>query len=397
MKPDADGLITELRQTLGKMEVALGAIADAIAWTDEDGRIQWCNASFDRLVGRQHIEVLGSKFIDLVPLESQGQGVLPENHPLSMILKSPTSASGIYDFQQADRRLVLDISGRYIRLPEHQASAVIMIRDITELSKAKELLEKEIAEIVRLEQERNHMRAREIEIAKQVQSRFFPQKAHPLQTLEYVGDCVQARSVGGDYYDFLELAPGQLGLVLADISGKGISAALLMANLQASVRSQYSLAVDDLARLLQSVNHLFYESSAPGHFATFFFGRYEDATRRLCYANCGHNPPLLLRGNGTVERLKATATVVGLFKQWDCLIDEVTLASGDTLVIFSDGVTETTSEAGVEFGDERLLETLRANCDLPVSALLGVIVADVQQFSGPEQRDDRTLVVARAR
>ena len=397
MRPDADNLITQLRQTLGKMEVALGAIADAIAWTDQDGRIQWCNVSFDRLVGRRHIEVLGSKFIDLVPLECQGQGVLPENHPLSMILKGPTSASGIYEFQKADRRLVLYISGRYIRLPGHHASAVIMIRDITELSEAKELLEQEIAEIVRLEQERNHMRAREIEIVKQVQSKFFPQKAHPLQTLEYAGDCVQARSVGGDYYDFLELGPGQLGLALADVSGKGISAALLMANLQASVRSQCTMAVDDLHRFLQAVNRLFYGSCQPATFATFFFGRYEDATRRLCYANCGHNPPLLLRGNGTVERLKATATVMGIFEQWDCSIEEVVLAPGDTLVIFSDGVTETGSEAGVEFGDERLLETLRANCDLPVSALLTAIVAAVQQFSGPEQRDDRTLVVARAR
>ena len=153
MKPDADGLITELRQTLGKMEVALGAIADAIAWTDEDGRIQWCNVSFDRLVGRRHIEVLESKFIDLVPLACQGQGVLPENHPLSMILKGPTSASGIYEFQQADRRLVLDISGRYIRLPEHQASAIIMIRDITELSKAKELLEQESRALVKFPDE----------------------------------------------------------------------------------------------------------------------------------------------------------------------------------------------------------------------------------------------------
>ncbi len=162
---------------------------------------------------------------------------------------------------------------------------------------------------VRLETERRV--AHELEIARQVQNKLLPQKLPPLQTLEYAGACLQARSVGGDYYDFLDLGAGRLGFVLADIAGKGISAALLMANLQANLRSQYALALSDLPRLLCSVNRLFYENTEPAHYATFFFGVYDDTQRRLVYVNCGHNPPLLVRRDGPVERLSATATVLG--------------------------------------------------------------------------------------
>ena len=155
-----------------------------------------------------------------------------------------------------------------------------------------------------------------------VQARLFPQKLPAMKTLEYTGACIQARKVGGDYYDFLELRPGRLALVLADIAGKGVSGALLMANLQANLRSQYAMAVDDLPRLLASVNRLFYESSDDASYATLFFADYDDSSRKLRYANCGHLPPLLLRaearrirlGGPKVERLRSTCTVMGLFE-----------------------------------------------------------------------------------
>ncbi len=140
--------------------------------------------------------------------------------------------------------------------------------------------------------------AQEMEFARRVQARLFPQKLPTLRTLEYTGGCIQARQVGGDYYDFLELRPGRLALVLADIAGKGVSGALLMANLQANLRSQYALALDDLPRLLGSVNHLFYENTSENSYATLFFGDYDDSSGRLRYVNCGHLPPLLLRAGG---------------------------------------------------------------------------------------------------
>lgn len=247
----------------------------------------------------------------------------------------------------------------------------------------------------RLEAERRA--AQEMDIARQVQSKLLPQKFPPLATLEYAGDCLQARAVGGDYYDFLDLGPGRVGFVLADIAGKGISAALLMANLQANLRSQYALALDNLPQLLQSVNRLFYDSTEPENYATLFFATYDDATRRLRYVNCGHNPPILLRPNAAVERLTGTATVLGLFECWECSAAEVQLDPADLLVIYTDGITEATDGSGDEFGDMRLLETLRTNQDLAPASLLSVLVQAVQQFSAGEQSDDLTLLVARAR
>jgi len=231
----------------------------------------------------------------------------------------------------------------------------------------------------------------------QVQSKLFPQKMPSLQTLDYAGACTQARAVGGDYYDFLDLGPGRLALVLADVAGKGIAAALLMANLQANLRSQYALALDDLSSLLRSVNRLFHESTAPERYATLFFGIYEDATRRLRYVNCGHNPPMLLRADGKVEWLEATATVLGLFDTWDCAVGETRLDSGDTLIVYSDGVTEARNDQGEEFGQDRLLEAALNLNHLGASSLLETLVPRVQQFCSYEQDDDLTLLVIRTR
>jgi serine phosphatase RsbU (regulator of sigma subunit) len=237
--------------------------------------------------------------------------------------------------------------------------------------------------------------AREMEIAREVQARLFPQKLPPLATLDYVGRCVQARQVGGDYYDFLDLGPGRLGLLLADIAGKGISGALLMANLQANLRSQYAVALDDPSRLLRSVNQLFFENTAESSFATLFFADYDDASRRLRYANCGHNPPVLVRAGGEVERLSATTTVLGLFEDWECPIGEQRLHPGDSLVLYSDGVTEARSDEGEEFGESRLIETILKSRWLSPIELLNRLLEAVRKFSDSEQEDDITLVIAR--
>jgi sigma-B regulation protein RsbU (phosphoserine phosphatase) len=247
----------------------------------------------------------------------------------------------------------------------------------------------------RLEAERRALR--EIEIAREVQQQLFPQRRPTLRTLEYDGVCLQARVVGGDYYDFLDLGPGHVGFVLADISGKGIGAALLMANLQANLRGQYAMAAEDPVSLLVSVNRLFYESTAPNRFATLFFARYDDEARQLVYVNCGHNPPLIVRGAGSVETLKPTALALGFFDELACETGTVRLDPGDTLVAYTDGISEALSDEGEEFGESRLIAVAQAHRDRPARALLEAIVAEVQRFSGSEQEDDLTLLVAKAR
>ena len=238
----------------------------------------------------------------------------------------------------------------------------------------------------------------EMQIARQVQSRLLPQQAPVLKTLETAGKCIQTRAVGGDYYDFLDFGSGKLGLVLADISGKGISGALLMANLQASLRGQYALALDDMRGLLRSVNYLFYKGTENNNYATTFFGIYDDDTRLLRYVNCGHNPPLLVRSCGDVERLEATATVLGLFEDWDCCVAERQIAAGDVLVIYTDGISEAAaSEESEEFGDERLVQSVRRHCGKVADEMMSSIIMEVQEFSQGEQADDMTLIVARSR
>jgi phosphoserine phosphatase RsbU/P len=243
--------------------------------------------------------------------------------------------------------------------------------------------------------EAEHRAVQELEIAKQVQARLFPQSQPPLKTLDYAGLCIQARKVGGDYYDFLDLGQQRLGFVIGDISGKGIAAALLMANLQANLRSQCAIALDQPRRLLRSVNQLFCENTPQGAFATLFFAEYDDQLGRLRYANCGHLPALLLRSDNTVERLDSTATVLGAFKEWDCEIAECHLQQGDTLVFYTDGITESWNSAEEEFGEHRLVEVLQRHRALSSQTLLASIVEEVRQFSTNEQRDDITLIVAK--
>jgi serine phosphatase RsbU (regulator of sigma subunit)/predicted enzyme related to lactoylglutathione lyase len=248
--------------------------------------------------------------------------------------------------------------------------------------------------------------ARELELARQVQSRLFPQTQPMTKTLEYAGVCIQARHVGGDYYDFLDLGRDRLGLVVADVSGKGTAAALLMASLQAHLHNQGAtywsrpyvpIVLDQPARFLCSVNRLFYENSTEDAYATLFFAEYDDQLRRVRYANCGHLSGLLLRHDGRHEWLQSTSTVLGMFGDLNCSVEERSLLPGDTLALYTDGVTEAMNEAGEEFGEERLIETLRKNRELPSQALLGSLVDGVRRFGSREQRDDITLVVARCR
>ena len=211
------------------------------------------------------------------------------------------------------------------------------------------------------------------------------------------GSASRRRQVGGDYYDFLALGPERLGLVIGDIAGKGIAGALLMANLQANLRGQCANALNEPIAQLPSVNRLFYENTVDSSYATLFFGDYYAPSQRLRSANCGHLPPLLLRRDGTLEWLNSTCTVLGLFKEWDCVIEEVSFLPGDLLVLYTDGVTEAGNDVGEEFGEERLIEGLLRHRELCAEELIAALVNDLREFAPHEQQDDITLIVAKVR
>jgi sigma-B regulation protein RsbU (phosphoserine phosphatase) len=250
---------------------------------------------------------------------------------------------------------------------------------------------------------------REIEIAREVQERLFPQKLPPVAGVDYCGRCRTALGVGGDYYDFLALPGGMLGVALGDISGKGIPAALMMASLQASLRAEAMRAGNEIAELMARVNQALYEASSADRYATFFYAQFNPASRGLSYVNGGHCAPLLFRAGGgdaadgverlgskKIERLDEGGPVIGLIPECAYQQAELTLATGDLLVIFTDGVSEAMNSALEEWGEGRLIETVRATQGCNASEIITRIMQAADQFAaGAPQHDDMTLIVLR--
>ena len=224
-----------------------------------------------------------------------------------------------------------------------------------------------------------------------------PRARPPLATLEYAAQCLPAREVGGDYYDILSLAPGRAAFVLADVSGKGMASALLMANLQGSFRSQQDLALRCPREFLSTVNRLFYESTPPEHYATLFYADFDETTRLLRYANCGHPAAILIKNDQTVQRLAANATVVGLFPSLDVPVATVPFQPGDTLALFSDGVSEAGLDTGAEYGEDRLISQLLAARHQPPARILERILASLSAFDAGRRHDDVTLMILRGK
>jgi sigma-B regulation protein RsbU (phosphoserine phosphatase) len=283
-----------------------------------------------------------------------------------------------------------------------------------------------LAKLVAEQKEKQRLES-ELAIAYEVQDLLFPHNFAGLSSLEVYGVCHPARSVSGDYYDFIPLGTDRLVLAVGDISGKGISAALLMATVHAFVRA-YSLepgmVLPPLAlgvgafsngdprmyyrgdgitqsqlapgMLMTTLNYQLFRSTPPEKYATMFLGCYDATVRELKYCNAGHLPPIMLRGNGGVSRLETSGTVVGLFD--GATYDESTIAMqpGDVFVAFSDGVTEPENESG-EFGEERLIELIREHRHQSLSRIGDVITGSVADWiGGAEQPDDVTIVLARA-
>jgi phosphoserine phosphatase RsbU/P len=247
---------------------------------------------------------------------------------------------------------------------------------------------------------RREKMTREVEIAREVQERLFPQKVPAVAGLDVSGRCRTALGVGGDYYDFLALPEGKLGVALGDVSGKGIAAALTMASLQASLRADATRAGNDIAGLVARVNQMVFDASAEDRYATFFYAQYDPALRRLVYVNAGHCAPMLFRhggGSGNVARLdQGGGPVVGLILECGYEQAEVTLAPGDLLVIYTDGISEAMNREFEEWGENRLMDAVRACAGLSAhETITGILQAADAFAAGAPQHDDMTLVILR--
>jgi sigma-B regulation protein RsbU (phosphoserine phosphatase) len=274
---------------------------------------------------------------------------------------------------------------------------------------------------------------REVEIAHEVQAQLFPRSTPALRSATIAGECRAALGVAGDYYDFVEVAPGLVALALGDVSGKGLSASLVMSNLQATLRAQVSIIAERLrveapahaqtagvagdgaqafempcgvtgtdtgclvSRMAERINEQLCRSTDADRFATLFLAVYDDASHSLRYTNAGHNPPLLVRADGTVERLWAGGTVLGAFDGVPFEEGQTTLDEGDLLVVYSDGITEAQNATGEEYGEQRLAALAAARRAETVENIRRDIFNEIDRWTGQADRgDDQTLVILKA-
>jgi sigma-B regulation protein RsbU (phosphoserine phosphatase) len=254
------------------------------------------------------------------------------------------------------------------------------------------------AGLLRQSQEQAQLK-REVEIAMQVQENLLPREVIPVPNIEYAGACRPARYVGGDYYDFILRGGGRLVLALGDISGKGVSAALLMANLQANLRVQADLHGDRLEDVVSAINQRLCAATGESRFATLFYGIFDSQKRTLDYVNAGHNPPILYRasaGQRALSQLDPTGSILGIFGDLEYRRHAVQLEPGDLLLVYSDGATEAMNEAEEFYGEERLRELVLQLAQRPPREVVEGVLADVARFSGEHaQADDITLIAAR--
>jgi phosphoserine phosphatase RsbU/P len=285
----------------------------------------------------------------------------------------------------------------------------IPVRDhdqLGELSESFNQMTGNLERLLAVEKEKERLQT-ELEIAREVQSQLYPKEAPPALGLKLTVRCDPARMVSGDYYDYQEVTGGKLAFAIGDVAGKGISAALLMATLQAALRAQinqYPSAREseipanrpiDAARLVSALNKQIYAHTSPEKYATFFFALFDETSRTLTYTNAGHLSPLLFR-DGEVVSLDSNGTVVGAFPF--STYDESCLAinAGDLLVCYTDGITEPENAYGEMFGEERLIELIRKHAQRDDREIVEIILDSVRSWTGtPELHDDMTLLLAR--
>jgi sigma-B regulation protein RsbU (phosphoserine phosphatase) len=285
------------------------------------------------------------------------------------------------------------------RSEEPFSKADIRLLDLVAAQTGLALENGRLTEAIGAEAAAREKRHRELELAREVQERLFPQEFPRLPGLDYAGACRPALGVGGDYYDFIRISDCGLAIAIGDVSGKGISAALLMATLRAFLRGQTIDRQTDLTAVIANLNRLVYESSAHNRYATFFFAVLDLSSRVLTYVNAGHNSPILFRAAdaGDALRLDDGGSVVGLLPNGSWVQGQVMLEPGDLLVAFTDGVSEAMNASDEEWGEEGLMGAVQANRSAPAPVILEGIMTSADEFvAGFPQYDDMTLIVMRA-
>lgn len=385
-------------QTRRRLSDIIDFLPDATIVIDTEGKVIAWNRAMEELTGVRASEMIGrGDFEYALPFYGERRPIL-----VDLVLLETEELAERYDHvQRIGDTLVVDIfipqfkGGTYLwakagplRDAEgNLAGAIESVRDITKRREMEERLARSNAEL---------------EIARGIQQSFLPDAIPQLTSYDIAGRCMMAKEVGGDFFDAIPLEvialdESALGVLIADVAGKGVPAALFMALSRVVVRVNAHLYCDP-AKVVADANEVITEDATAGMFVTLFYGLLSEEDRTLTYANAGHNPPIVLRAEGTVETLTATGIALGAMAGSEYSSRMVTIGAGDVAILYTDGVTEAINARFEMFGEERLLDVVRENAAAGADEILEAVFTAVDVFcAGEAQFDDITLVVIKGK
>ncbi|WNZ27699.1 SpoIIE family protein phosphatase [Leptolyngbya sp. NK1-12] len=401
MERDLAIIVRELRATLGKMELALGSIDEAIVWTGEDATIQWCNTRFDQLVDKLHIAILGNSLLELLPLTCQGDPVTTANHPVVAVLQNAYKTTE-YEFHPFDRPLILEISGACLEFKTGERAAVLTIRDVTERKRMEETLilaNQEITALNRKLEAENLRMSAELDVTRKLQQMILPRSEElaAITSLDIAGFMEPADEVGGDYYDVLQ-CDEVITIGIGDVTGHGLESGILMVMTQTAVRTLSEMREADPVKFLDTLNRAIYQNIQrmnSDRSLTLAILNYADHQLSI---SGQHEETLIVRANGVIERIntKNLGFPIGLDDAIAPFISHasIRLESGDGIVLYTDGITEAENLAGEQYGIERLCGTVAQNWQATAEEIKQRVIADVHHHIGEQKIfDDITLLV----
>jgi serine phosphatase RsbU (regulator of sigma subunit) len=375
-------VIDELRETIGKMEVALSEIEDSIVWTDAKGEIRWCNKSFDQLVGKDHLSILGSDLSGLLPLASPGIPVNSPQHPIQQLLASEHKRQE-FEVEIWGRHEILEISCSEFSLKDLQKYIILALRVVTEQRKMADALAAS----------RKRM-AEELQIGRQIQMSLLPVSLPDDPEFSISALCHPALEVGGDFYDHYFIRKNRLCFCVGDVSGKGVPAALFMAVVKTTIRDYAFSGKNQTAEIVREANRELNRHNPAGMFCSLFIGILDIKSGLLVYTNAGHNPPLFMKNGSSFEFIKDKhGPVLGAFDE--IIYDEGTIQMepGDVILAYTDGVTEAIGQRDDWYTVERLQNLLEGEKLRAPSDIVSAVADDVANFKGSaQQADDITLI-----
>jgi serine phosphatase RsbU (regulator of sigma subunit) len=375
-------VIDELRETIGKMEVALSEIEDSIVWTDGMGEVRWCNKAFDQLIGKNHLSILGSDLSELLPLKPQGSAEDDGQYPVLQLLASKHKR-GEFEAEIQGSTEILEISCSGFSLRDSQKYVILALRVVTRQRKMANAL---AASRKRMEQE--------LQIGREIQMSLLPAALAEEPEFSVYALCQPAFEVGGDFYDHYFVKKNHLCFCIGDVSGKGVPAALFMSVAKTMIRNYAYGRKIGTADIVREANQRISAHNPANMFCSLFIAILDIATGSLVYTNAGHNPPFMITRDGGLQAMsKKHGPVIGAYEELEYHEETIEMQPGDTIIVYTDGVTEAIGQNGDWYTVDRLKDFLLGYRSASPSALVTAVAEDVSQFKGTAQKaDDITMI-----